>query len=159
MNGRDRLVSSLCEARADMRSMQATQRLRRAGATSILTLALLAGCGGSKDSATITAAPVTRQQERVEAAFGKRLALEFDRGGKTSHASNVAYLCRDEGLAPGGEENWECEGWGPTKRGGCLLVGVLFATSRSVPPLEGKELQPGVGPFNPHSCKIGDEPK
>jgi hypothetical protein len=139
--------------------MQATQWLRRAGTTPILMLALLAGCGGSKDNATTTAPPIARQQERVEGAFGKRLALEFDRGTNTGYASNVAHVCRDEGVAPGGGENWECEGWGATKRGGCLLVSVLFATGRTVLPLEGEELQPGVGPFNPHSCKIGEEPK
>jgi hypothetical protein len=114
---------------------------------------------GKRDNARITAPPVFKQQRRVEAAFRKQLALHFDRGANSGYATNLAHVCRDEGIGPGGDENWECEGWGPTKRGGCLLVSVVFATSSRVPPLEGQELQPGVGPFNPNSCKIGGEPE
>ena len=121
----------------------------------ILIALLLVGCGGSEQTATSATTPAVQQQERVEAAFRHKLQKQFNEGANEGHVHEVAEACHDEGVGQGGDENVRCEGWGVANNGNCFLV-TTEATINSFPgTLERVELTPGVGPFEPGSCKIG----
>ena len=124
----------------------------------ILIALLLAGCGGSEHTATGATTGAVQQQERVEAAFRHQFQKQFNEGANEGHVHEVAEACHDEGVGQGGDENVRCEAWGVANNGNCFLV-TTEATINSLPTPERTELTPGVGPFEPGSCKIGGEPK
>jgi prolipoprotein diacylglyceryl transferase len=125
------------------------------GAGAILAMA---GCGGATHAETRMSSSLARQETIVRETFSKQFNTQFDHGANAGYLREADQICRDEGVGRRGGESWDCEGWGLTGRGTCLLVDEIYTSPASRPTLEGKELQPGVGPFNPGSCKIGGEP-
>ena len=124
----------------------------------ILVAGVIVGCQQGAPVTQQTAIPISQQEQHVERAFTRQFHRQFDQGARPSRLRDIAQACRDEGIGESGEQIWTCEGWGLKPNGTCLITTVDLTTHSSGFVLEGRELEPGSGPFDPGSCKIAGEP-